>query len=154
VLAHEGLKLADIQRVIGGMEPLPGAADFAAAVRRRTQLVILSDTFEEFAKPLMEKLAWPTLFCNRLHLASDGSVTGYELRQKDGKRQAVRALKSLNMRVFAAGDSFNDLGMIAEADSGCLFRAPRAIREAHAEVPAVDAYGPFLERIDSFLGYH
>jgi phosphoserine/homoserine phosphotransferase len=151
LLKRHALKLADIQRVIGGMEPLEGARDFAARLRERTQLVILSDTFEEFAAPLMAKLDYPTLFCNSLEIAGDGEVSGYRLRQKNGKKHAVAALKSLNMRVFAAGDSFNDLAMIEEAGRGCLFRAPEKIRRDYPSLPWVDTYAGLLEHIDRFL---
>lgn len=151
LLEQKGLKLADIQRVISGMDPLPGAEEFTRALRERTQLVILSDTFEQFAKPLMAKLCWPTLFCNTLVSGPDGTVTGYQLRQQNGKREAVRAFKSINMEVFAAGDSFNDLAMIGEADAGCLFRAPESIRAGHAGIPCVDTYEDLLARIDRFL---
>ena len=151
LLAKNNLKLADIQRVISGMEPLPGALVFADAIRERTQLIILSDTFEQFAKPLMQKLSWPTLLCNSLLTGQDGKVTGYKLRQKNGKREAVASFKSLNMTVFAAGDSFNDLAMIREADSGCLFRAPESIRKDCADIPCVDTYEDLLSQIDRFL---
>jgi phosphoserine/homoserine phosphotransferase len=151
LLRQKGLKLADIQRVISGMDPLPGAAEFARALRERTQLIILSDTFEQFAKPLMAKLSWPTLFCNTLTAGADGTLTGYHLRQQNGKKEAVKAFKSLNMRVFAAGDSFNDLAMIREAHAGCLFRAPESIRTGHADIPCVDTYDALLARIDEFV---
>jgi phosphoserine/homoserine phosphotransferase len=155
LLAKRGLKLPDIQKVIGGMDPLPGAAEFCEAIHERAQLVILSDTFEQFAKPLMKKLSWPTLFCNSLEVAPGGAITGYRLRQKDGKREAVKALKSINMQIFAAGDSFNDLNMIRSADAGSLFRAPQAIREACAKenppVGCVETFGELLEKIDAFL---
>jgi phosphoserine/homoserine phosphotransferase len=151
ILERNNLKLADIQRVISGMEPLPGALEFSAALRERVQLVILSDTFEQFAKPLMAKLSWPTLLCNSLEIAPDGKVTGYNLRQKNGKREAVKAFKSINMAVFAAGDSFNDLAMIHEADSGCLFRAPDSIRSEYAAMRCVDTYDELLSEIDKFL---
>jgi phosphoserine/homoserine phosphotransferase len=151
LLAKNNLKLTDIQQVISGMDPLPGAAEFTRALRERTQLIILSDTFEQFAKPLMAKLSWPTLFCNSLVIGADGAVTGYKLRQPNGKREAVRSLKSLNMTVFAAGDSFNDLAMIREADDGCLFRAPAGIRKDYADIPCVDSFGDLLARIERFL---
>jgi phosphoserine/homoserine phosphotransferase len=151
LLGKHGLKLADIQRVIGTMEPLEGAAEFTAALRERTALIILSDTFEQFAKPLMAKLGYPTLFCNTLVTAPDGSVTGYRLRQAEGKKKAVQAFKSINLSAFAAGDSFNDLGMIREADGGCLFRAPESIRASHSDIVCVDTYGELLAQIDSFL---
>ena len=151
ILAKNNLKLADIQKVISGMEPLPGAVEFANAVRERTQLVILSDTFEQFAKPLMKKLGWPVLLCNSLEAGKDGTITGYRLRQQNGKQEAVKAFKSLNMAVFAAGDSFNDLAMIHEADSGCLFRAPESIRKEYANIPCVDTFNGLLAEIDKFL---
>jgi len=151
ILNRNNLKLPDIQRVISAMDPLPGAIEFARALREKTQLIILSDTFEQFAKPLMEKLSWPTLFCNSLEIAADGSVAGYTLRQQNGKKEAVKAFKSINMRVFAAGDSFNDLAMIREADHGCLFRAPDQIRKDHADIPCVDTFADLLSQIDNFL---
>ena len=151
LLRKHNLKLRDIQRVIGGMAPLPGAEDFVSRLRERTQFIILSDTFEQFAQPLMAKLAYPTLFCNHIETGADGAVSGYTLRQKNGKKCAVAALKTLNFKVFAAGDSFNDLAMIAEADAGCLFRAPEAIRRDYSHLPCVDTYGEFLEQIDEFL---
>jgi len=151
LLKKNNLKLQDIQRVIGGMEALPGALDFVTSVREITQLIILSDTFEEFSRPLMAKLGYPTLFCNHIETSSDGSVLEYVLRQPNGKKRAVEALKTLNYKVFAAGDSFNDLAMIAEADSGCLFRAPETIRKDNALLPNVDTYGELLDRIKEFV---
>ena len=151
ILAKNNLKLADIQRVIAGMDPLPGAIECAAAIRERTQLIILSDTFEQFAMPLMAKLSWPTLLCNSLEVGADGMIAGYKLRQANGKREAVKAFKSINMTVFAAGDSFNDLAMIQEADSGCLFRAPAAIRGEYAHIPCTDTYDELLAAIDQFV---
>jgi phosphoserine / homoserine phosphotransferase len=151
ILREKGLGLADIQRVIGAMDPLPGAKEFVAALRRRGQFIILSDTFTQFAAPLMAKLGYPTLFCNSLVVDSSGAISGYELRQKDGKRKSVEALKSLNFKVFAGGDSFNDLSMIRAADSGSLFRAPASIRAQCSDLPCVDDYESFLERIDEFL---
>jgi len=151
LLKKNNLKLPDIQKVISGMDPLPGALEFADAVREKTQLVILSDTFEQFAKPLMKKLLWPSLYCNSLVIADDGTVTGYKLRQQNGKREAVRAFKSMNMRVFAAGDSFNDLAMIREADAGCLFRAPEKIRKDCADLSCVDTFDELFKEIEKFL---
>jgi phosphoserine/homoserine phosphotransferase len=151
LLKKNGLKLPDIQKVIGKMYPLPGALPFIEKLKARTQLIILSDTFEEFAKPLMEKLQWPTLFCNSLECSDDGTITGYKLRQKNGKQLAVRSFASLNMEIFAAGDSFNDLAMIREAKAGCLFRAPDSIRTEYAYIPCVDTYDELLEQIDKFL---
>lgn len=150
LLSKHHLKLADIRRVIGTMNPLEGAVEFTAALKERTQLIILSDTFEQFAKPLMAKLNYPTLFCNSLVTAAEGSVTGYKLRQKDGKKKAVQAFKSMNLEIFAAGDSFNDLAMIREADAGCLFRAPDSIRSSNSDIVCVDTYTELLAQIDNF----
>jgi len=151
LLKKNNLKLADIQRVISGMDPLEGAFEFTEKVREQTQLVILSDTFEQFAKPLMRKLGWPTLLCNKLEIDTDGAVCGYRLRQANGKKEAVRAFKSINMRVFAAGDSFNDLAMIHEADSGCLFRPPESIRREYASIPSVDTFDGLFGQIEKFI---
>jgi len=151
LLNKNNLKLPDIQKVISGMQPLPGAIEFSNTLRKKTQLVILSDTFEEFAKPLMEKLSWPSLFCNSIKTENDGTVTGYTLRQQNGKREAVRAFKSMNMRVFAAGDSFNDLEMIREADSGCLFCAPQQIRKSCPDLKCFDTFEELLAFIEVFL---
>jgi phosphoserine/homoserine phosphotransferase len=151
LLNKHHLKLPDIQQVIAGMDPLEGAVDFTHALRQKTQLIILSDTYQEFARPLMAKLGYPTLFCNSLVCGTDGTITDYRLRQKNGKKEAVHAFKSLNTTVFAAGDSYNDLAMIQEAGNGCLFRAPQSIREAHSTIPCVDDYSAFLALIDRFL---
>jgi phosphoserine/homoserine phosphotransferase len=151
LLDKHRLKLPDIQKVIADMDAFEGAVEFTQTLRERTQVVILSDTFEQFAKPLMAKLAYPTLFCNSLSTAADGTITGYRLRQKNGKKEAVRAFKSINLEVFAAGDSFNDLAMIREAGTGCLFRAPQKIREDYPDIPSVDTYEGLLAKIETFL---
>ncbi|MDR1108928.1 MAG: bifunctional phosphoserine phosphatase/homoserine phosphotransferase ThrH [Spirochaetaceae bacterium] len=151
LLRTNGLKLADIQRVIDTMAPLEGAVEFIKTLRERTQVIILSDTYEEFARPLMAKLGYPALFCNRFVIAPDGSIAGYQLRQRDGKKHAVAAFKSLNIEVFAAGDSFNDLAMIREAGHGCLFRAPEKIRQDHGDLACEDTFAGLLSQIDCFL---
>ena len=151
LLRKHNLKLSDIQKVIGGMKVLDGAMEFVKHLRERTQFIILSDTFEQFAQPLIAKLGYPTLFCNRIETAADGSVSGYSLRQQNGKKCAVAALKTLNFKVFAAGDSFNDLAMLEEAHTGCLFRAPEAIRKDYAHIPCVDSHEDLLGEIDKFL---
>lgn len=151
ILKKNNIKLADIQKVISGIEPLPGAAEFTGSLRGKTQLVILSDTYEQFAKPLMEKLCFPTLFCNTLITTDDGSVTGYNLRQKNGKRKAVKVFKSLNLKVFAAGDSYNDLAMLREADCCCLFRAPDSIKKKCSKIGCADTYEQLMGKIDDFL---
>jgi len=151
ILDRNGLKLKDIQKVIGGMDPLPGAKEFMAALRALTQVVILSDTFTQFARPLMAKLDWPTLFCNSLTVSPDGSVTGYTLRQSDGKRKAVEAFRSINMKVLAAGDSYNDLAMIKAAHAGALFRAPDGIRKQYPDLPCFEDYDSLMSLIKQFL---
>ncbi|MDR1031484.1 MAG: bifunctional phosphoserine phosphatase/homoserine phosphotransferase ThrH [Treponema sp.] len=151
ILNQQGFKLADITRVISTIEPLEGAVQFTKTLREKTELIILSDTYEEFARPLMVKLGYPTLFCNKLAIAPDGSITDYRLRQKDGKKQAVKALQSLNLEIFAAGDSFNDLAMIRAAQGGCLFRAPPGIRESYPDIPGVETYNELLGQITAFL---
>jgi phosphoserine/homoserine phosphotransferase len=150
ILNKNRLKLGDIQRVISGMEPLEGAVEFTRRVKEKTQLIILSDTFEQFARPLMAKLGYPTLFCNTLETNPDGTVTGYRLRQKNGKMEAVRAFKSINTRVFAAGDSFTALAMIREADAGCLFRAPEAIKQDCADIPLTETFDELFVKIEAF----
>jgi phosphoserine / homoserine phosphotransferase len=151
ILRDRGLALADVRKVIGGMDPLPGALEFVEALRERSQYVILSDTFTQFAQPLMAKLGYPALFCNSLRVDSSGMIVGYEMRQADGKRKSVEALKSLNFKVFAAGDSYNDLAMIRVADSGTLFRAPPSIIAQCGDLSSVDGYDGLLGRIDDFL---
>ena len=127
ILDQHGLKIDDIQSVIAGLEPLPGARDFIDWLRARFQVIILSDTFYEFSQPLMRQLGWPTLFCHRLVTDDNGRVVDYKLRQKDPKRASVQALHSLNYRVIAAGDSYNDTTMLAEADVGILIHAPQNV---------------------------
>ncbi len=151
ILEREGLRLADIQRVIGGMEPLPGAGEFVAELKGLSQLIILSDTFTQFAQPLMAKLGYPTLFCNSLAVADDGKIVGYALRQKDGKRKSAEALKGLNFRVFAAGDSYNDLSMIRAADGGALFRAPEGIKAQCGDLPFCESYADLMGAIKAFI---
>ena len=151
LLEQHALKLPDIQRVVGTLEPLEGAAAFARSLRQKAQLIILSDTYVDFAMPLMAKLDYPTLLCNSLVTAPDGSITGYRLRQNEGKKKAVQALLSLNIEVFAAGDSFNDLAMIREANAGCLFRAPASIRESCSDLACVETFDELMEQINLFL---
>ena len=151
ILKEHSLALKDIQDVIAGMDPLEGAKEFLDAVRSKTQIIILSDTFEEFAKPLMRKLRWPTLFCNSLVIDSRGMITGYTLRQNDGKRKAIEAFRSIGFRTIASGDSYNDLTMIKTADRGILFRAPSAIKADNPDIPLVTEYNEFLKEIEMFL---
>ena len=151
ILKENGLKLKDIQNVIAGMRPLEGAAEFAAAVRNETQLIILSDTFTQFAAPLMKQLNFPTIFCNELITDENGTVTDYRLRIKDGKRRSVQALQSVNFSVLAAGDSYNDLSMIQTADAGAFFRPPQSIAAENTNIPVFTEYKEFLTFIRNFL---
>ena len=140
LLDQHGLKLPDIQQVIADMGPLPGARDFLDDMRTRYQVIILSDTFYEFADPLMRQLGRPTLFCHRLLVDDTGRVRDYKLRQPDQKRCAVNALKSLNYRVIAAGDSYNDTGMLLAADAGFFIHAPPAIAAQFPQFPVTNSY--------------
>lgn len=151
ILKEHGLTLADIQGVIGTMEPLPGAKEFLEALRSKAQVVILSDTFSEFAQPLMRKLGWPTIFCNDLQVDSEGMITDYRMRQHDGKKKAILGLRSMGFRTFAAGDSYNDLTMIHTADCGALFRAPENILNEEPDLRLATTYQEFMAIIDDFL---
>ena len=150
ILDEHGLKLKDIQNVIGGLDVLPGARAFLDELRTLAQVVILSDTFEQFAAPLMARLNWPSLFCHRLTVEND-RVTGYKIRLPDQKQRAVAAFKSLNYRVIAAGDSFNDTTMLGEADVGFLFHAPDNIKKQFPQFRAIDDYGVLLDAIKAEL---
>lgn len=140
ILAEHKLGLREIQDVISSMEPLPGATEFLRKLRQEYQLIILSDTFYEFGMPLMQKLELPTLFCHRLIVGADGQITDYKLRQNDPKRHAVVALKGLNFRVVAAGDSFNDTSMLGAADAGIFFHAPQNVTKQFPQFPVTHTY--------------
>jgi len=144
ILNEHGLKLADIQEVIGTLAPLEGAKAFLDELRSITQVVILSDTFLEFAKPLMEQLAWPTIFCHNLEIDAEGRVANYRLRQPDQKRKAVAAFRSLNYRVIAAGDSYNDTTMLGEADTGFLFRSPDNVKAEFPQFRSAEEYDELM----------
>ena len=148
ILDANGFRLDDIQAVIAELSPLPGAKAFLDALRQAYQVVILSDTFYEFSRPLMAQLAWPTIFCHRLEIDDEGRVANYRLRQPDPKRASVKALHALNYRVFAAGDSFNDTTMLEEADRGFLFHAPDNVVEAFPQYPAANEYDELRALID------
>lgn len=150
ILDQHGLKLKDIQNVIGTLDALPGARAFLDELRALAQVVILSDTFEQFAAPLMARLNWPALFCHRLTVEND-RITGYKIRLADQKQRAVAAFKSLNYRVIAAGDSFNDTTMLVEADVGFLFHAPANIKTQFPQFRAIDDYGVLLDAIKAEL---
>jgi phosphoserine / homoserine phosphotransferase len=140
LLAQHKLGLPDIQAVIATMSPLPGAAEFVDWLRERFQVIILSDTFYEFSQPLMAQLRYPTLFCHRLIADESGKIVDYKLRQVDPKRQSVKAFHSLNYRVIASGDSYNDTTMLSEADAGILFCAPKNVIDEFPQYPAVTSY--------------
>ena len=145
ILDENGLKLKDITDVIGTMEPLPGAEDFLDWLRSKTQVVIVSDTYVEFARPLMEKLGWPTLFCHNLTVSEDGAITNYNLRQSDGKRKVVQALKTLDYTVLAMGDSYNDVDMLKEAHRGLLFCPPQNVINEFPQFPVTTTYNELKE---------
>ena len=152
LLAKHGLGLAEIQSVIARIDPMEGAREFLDALRERTQVAILSDTFAEFAKPLMKKLGWPTLLCNTLVATPEGKVTGYKLRCAKSKLATVRAFQSCGLDTIAAGDSFNDLEMIRASRAGFLFRSTDAIKSANPDLPAFETYAELLSAITSALG--
>ena len=143
ILSENNLKLMDIENVIKTLSPLEGANDFLNWLSSEFQVIILSDTFYQFVEPLMESLDYPTLFCNELIVENDGEITGYRLRQKDGKTKAVSALKGLNFQVIAAGDSYNDIGMLQEADAGILFCPPDNVIKEFSQFPVSRDYEKF-----------
>ena len=147
LLGEHNLKLSDIQEVIAGMGPMDGAKDFLDDLRENFQVIILSDTFYEFAAPLMKQLGHPTLLCHRLGIDDEGRVVEYHLRMPDQKREAVKALHGLNFQVIAAGDSYNDTSMLEEADVGFLFHAPDNVIAEFPQFPAVDTYADLQQRI-------
>jgi phosphoserine/homoserine phosphotransferase len=150
LLSSNDLTLPQIVEVIGGLAPLPGAVDFLDRLRAVTQVVILSDTFEQFAGPLLAQLGRPTVLCHRL-VVDDDRIVGYRLRMADHKRHAVRAFKALNYRVVAAGDSYNDTSMLAEADAGFLFRAPPNVRTEFPQFPGLDSFDDLFAHLTEAL---
>lgn len=151
VLKEHGMGIKEIQAVIAKIDPLPGAKAFLDDLRRETQVIILSDTFEEFAQPLMEKLGWPTIFCNSLVIAPNGEITGYKLRCSETKLTTVRGLQAMGFETIAAGDSYNDLGMIQASKAGFLFRSTEGIKADHPELPALETYSELLTAIEGAL---
>ena len=151
VLREHGLGLAEIQAVIAKIDPLPGAKEFLDELRQLTQVVILSDTFEQFAKPLMAKLGWPALFCNTLEVAPDGGITGYQMRCPKSKLTTVKALQSCGFETIAAGDSFNDLAMIQAGKAGFLFKSTDQIKADYPDIPAFEEFPDLLRAIKAAL---
>ena len=147
VLREHGLGLKEIQATIAKIDPLPGAREFMDELRSLTQVVILSDTFEEFAKPLVKKLGTPTIFCNSLEVADDGFITDFRMRCRDSKRTTVLGLQSIGFETIAAGDSFNDLGMIEASKAGFLFRSTESIKKDYPQYPAFESYDDLLSAI-------
>jgi len=150
ILDQRGLKLSDIQGVIGRLHPLDGALDFLRELRAVAQVIILSDTFEEFARPLLRQLEWPTLLCHKLEVVND-RIVNYRLRISDQKKKAVAALKSLNYNVVAAGDSYNDTAMLLEANTGFLFRAPENVKKEFPRFKAIETYKDLYQLIKEAL---
>ena len=147
ILKEHGLGLQEIQTTIANIDPLPGAKEFLDELRALTQVVILSDTFEEFARPLMAKLGWPTLLCNALEVAPGGAITGFHMRCEHSKLTTVKALQSMGYDTIAAGDSYNDLDMIRASKAGFLFRSTEQIRRDHPELPAYETFADLLKAI-------
>ena len=151
ILEEHGLGLKEIQETIAKIDPLPGAKEFLDELRDATQTIIISDTFEQFAKPLMKKLGMPTLFCNTLEVAPDGKITGFKMRCEKSKLTTVRALQSCGFDTIATGDSFNDLAMIQASKAGFLFRAPESIKAQYPDIPACDEYDELLKLIKAAM---
>ena len=151
ILKEHGLGLNEIRRTIAQIDPMPGAKEFLDELRRITQVLILSDTFTQFASPLMEKLGWPTIFCNTLEVAPDGTVTGFKMRTEQSKLSSVKALQSIGFDTIAAGDSYNDLAMIRASKAGFLFRSTEQIKRDCPDLPAFEEYGDLLSAIKAAL---
>ena len=153
ILEENNLKIHDIQAVIAKMEPVEGALEFLNWLRTLVPLIIVSDTYVEFAGPLMEKLGQPTLLCNTLSIADDGSISGYNLRQKDGKKKVAQALKTLNYEVIAIGDSYNDITMLKAADHAILYRPPHNVKEEYTDFPTVVDYNELKEQLLQLMNH-
>ena len=151
VLKEHGLGLNEIQAVIEKIDPMPGAKEFLDELRSMTQVMIVSDTFEQFAAPLMKKLGWPTILCNTLEVAENGEITGFRMRCENTKLTTVRALQSMGYDTIASGDSYNDLGMIGGSKAGFLFRSTEQIKADHPQYPAFEEYGDLLNAIKAVL---
>lgn len=151
ILKERGLGLKEIQETIAKIDPLPGAKEFLDELRSMTQVIVLSDTFEQFAKPLMEKLGWPTIFCNTLEVAESGEITGFKMRCEQSKLTTVQGLQSIGYETIAAGDSFNDLGMILNSKAGFLFKSTEKIKADYPNLPAYEEFDELLEAIKKAL---
>ena len=152
ILREHGLGLKEIQETIAGIDPLPGAREFLDELRAFTQVIIISDTFTQFAAPLMKKLGWPTLFCNTLEAAPNGEITGFQMRTENSKLSTVRALQSIGFETIAAGDSYNDLAMIQAGRFGFLFRTTEQIKRDYPQIPAYETYEELMQGIRGAMG--
>lgn len=152
VLKEHGLGLKQIQDVIAKIDPIPGAKEFLDELRSLTQVIIVSDTFSQFAKPLMEKLGWPTIFCNSLEVAQDGEITGFKMRCEQSKLTTVKALQSIGFDTIASGDSYNDLGMIKAGKAGFLFKSTDKIIADNPDIPAYETYEELMTAIKAVIG--
>ena len=151
ILKEHGLGLKEIQETIAKIAPMPGAKEFLDELRSMTQVIIISDTFTQFAAPLMKKLGWPTIFCNSLEVAEDGEITGYRMRVENSKYSTVKALQSIGFETIASGDSHNDLGMIKASKAGFLFKSTEQIKKDNPELPAYETYDELMEAIKKAL---
>ena len=151
ILKEHGLGLKEIQETIAKINPMPGAKEFLDELRSMTQVIIISDTFTQFAAPLMKKLGWPTIFCNSLEVAEDGEITGYRMRVENSKYSTVKALQSIGFETIASGDSHNDLGMIKASKAGFLFKSTEQIKKDNPELPAYETYDELMEAIKKAL---
>ena len=151
ILKEHGLGLKEIQETIAKIDPMPGAKEFLDELRSMTQVIIISDTFTQFAAPLMKKLGWPTIFCNSLEVAEDGEITGYRMRVENSKYSTVKALQSIGFETIASGDSHNDLGMIKASKVGFLFKSTEQIKKDNPELPAYETYDELMEAIKKAL---
>lgn len=151
ILKEHGLGLKEIQDVISTIDPMEGAKEFLDELRSMCQVIIISDTFTQFASPLMKKLGYPTLFCNSLEVAEDGEITGFKMRVEKSKLSTVKALKSIGFDIIAGGDSYNDLGMILEAEHGFLFKSTEQIKKDYPNLPAFEDYGELMEHLKKIL---
>ncbi len=151
ILKEHGLGLKEIQETIAKIDPMPGAKEFLDELRSLCQVIIISDTFSQFAKPLMKKLGWPTIFCNTLEVAESGEITGFKMRCEKSKYTTVKALQSIGFETIASGDSYNDLGMIKASKAGFLFKSPKSIQSENPQIPAYDTYDELLSAIKSVI---
>lgn len=151
ILKEHGIGLKEIQQTIAQIDPMPGAKEFLDELRSMTQVIIISDTFTQFAAPLMKKLGWPTIFCNSLEVAEDGEITGYRMRVENSKYSTVKALQSIGFETIASGDSHNDLGMIKASKAGFLFKSTEQIKKDNPELPAYETYDELMEAIKKVL---